>query len=56
MAQDFLPPTIVRALEEQGDAAMKASLAKGMPHGYEVGYGSFTINGRTLHHGEQHGE
>ncbi len=52
MAQNFLPPTEVKALEEQGEAAMKASLAKGMPHGYEVGYGSFTINGRMLHHGE----
>ena len=31
---------------------MKASLAKGMPHGYEVGYDSFTINGRMLGHGE----
>ena len=31
---------------------MKASIAKGMPHGYEVGYGSFTINGRMLGHGE----
>ncbi len=31
---------------------MKASLARGMPHGYEVGYGSFTINGRMLGHGE----
>ena len=31
---------------------MKASLAKGMPHGYEVGYDSFTINGRILGHGE----
>ena len=31
---------------------MKASLAKGMPHGYEVGYESFTINGRMLGHGE----
>jgi len=31
---------------------MKASLAKGMPHGYEVGYRSFTINGRMLGHGE----
>ena len=31
---------------------MKASLAKGTPHGYEVGYGSFTINGRMLGHGE----
>src|SRR5205807_10253799 len=25
---------------------------KGMPHGYEVGYESFTINGRMLGHGE----
>jgi len=32
---------------------LKASLAKGMPHGYEVGYGSFTINGLMLHHGER---
>jgi len=52
MAQNFLPPTKVKVLEEQGESAMKASLAKGMPHGYEVGYGSFTINGRMLHHGE----
>src|SRR5436305_12001964 len=53
MAMDFLSPaTKVKALEEQGESAMKASLAKGMPHGYEVGYGSFTINGRMLHHGE----
>lgn len=52
MAQDCLPPIKVKALEEQGEAAMKASLAKGMPHGYEVGYGSFTINGRMLGHGD----
>ncbi len=53
MAMDFLSPTTrVKALEDQGESAMKASLAKGMPHGYEVGYGSFTINGRMLHHGE----
>ena len=53
MAMDFLfPATKVKALEEQGESAMRASLAKGMPHGYEVGYGSFTINGRMLHHGE----
>ena len=32
---------------------MNASLAKGMPHGYEVGYRSFTINGRMLGHGER---
>ena len=53
MAMDFLsPPTRVKALEQAGESAMKASLAKGMPHGYEVGYGSFTINGRMLGHGE----
>ena len=50
---DFLSPAArVRALEERGESAMKASLAKGMPHGYEVGYDSFTINGRMLGHGE----
>src|SRR5271163_1750366 len=53
MAQDFLSPAIRnKQLEETGESAMKASLAKGMPHGYEVGYGSFTINGRMLGHGE----
>jgi FtsP/CotA-like multicopper oxidase with cupredoxin domain len=52
MAQNFLPPITVKALEEGGERAMKASLARGMPHGYEVGYGSFTINGRMLGHGE----
>jgi FtsP/CotA-like multicopper oxidase with cupredoxin domain len=31
---------------------MKTSLAKGRPHGYEVGYQFFTINGRMLGHGE----
>lgn len=31
---------------------MKVSLAKGMPHGFEVGYKFFTINGRTLGHGD----
>lgn len=52
MAQDFLPDTKVKELEESGESAMKASLAKGMPHGYEVGYRYFTINGRMLGHGE----
>ncbi|MGD0226154.1 MAG: multicopper oxidase domain-containing protein [Terriglobia bacterium] len=53
MQMDFLSPaTRVKTLEEQGESAMKASLDKGMPHGYEVGYGSFTINGRMLGHGE----
>ena len=53
MAQDFLSPaTRNKGLEETGEAAMKMSLGKGMPHGYEVGYESFTINGRMLGHGE----
>jgi FtsP/CotA-like multicopper oxidase with cupredoxin domain len=53
MDLNFLSPsTKVRALEEQGEFAMKASLAKGMPHGYEVGYKFFTINGCILGHGE----
>jgi FtsP/CotA-like multicopper oxidase with cupredoxin domain len=53
MAQDFLTPaTTILELKDQGEAAMKASLAKGTPHGYEVGYDSFTINGRKLHHGQ----
>ena len=53
MPQDFLSPARkVRELEAAGESAMKASLAKGMPHGYEVGYQYFTINGRMLGHGE----
>ena len=53
MAMNFLSPaTKVKELEHQGETSMKASLAKGMPHGYEVGYSSFTINGRMLGHGE----
>jgi FtsP/CotA-like multicopper oxidase with cupredoxin domain len=53
MPMDFLSPaTQVKALREKGESAMKASLAKGMPRGYEVGYRSFTINGRKLGHSE----
>jgi len=53
MAQDFMSPRgVVKELQESGEAAMKASLAKGMPHGFEVGYAAFTINGRKLGHGE----
>jgi FtsP/CotA-like multicopper oxidase with cupredoxin domain len=53
MDQDFLAPmSNVKELKEQGESAMKASRAKGMPKGYEVGYKSFTINGRMLYHGE----
>ena len=53
MAMDFLSPaTTVEQLKDTGEEAMQASLAHGMPHGFEVGYGSFTINGRMLGHGE----
>ncbi len=53
MALDFFAPGDRRHdLEERGEAAMKASLAKGMPHGYEVGYRLFSINGKMLGHGE----
>src|SRR5262249_15280096 len=53
MAQDFLASSAPdEALKKTGEMAMKASLAKGMPHGYEVGYKFFTINGRMLGHGE----
>ena len=53
MAQDFLSPSArVKSLEDTGESAMKASLARGTPHGYEVGYNSFTINGRMLGHGK----
>ena len=53
MPQDFLLPAEPnKELKEVGESSMKASLAKGMPHGYEVGYRSFTINGRMLGHGE----
>ncbi len=53
MAMDFLAPAArIKNLETTGESAMKASLAKGMPHGYEVGYRYFTINGRMLGHGD----
>src|SRR5438876_5649237 len=53
MAQDFLSSTEPNPeLKKIGETSMDASLAKGMPHGYEVGYRSFTINGRMLSHSE----
>jgi FtsP/CotA-like multicopper oxidase with cupredoxin domain len=53
MAMDFLyPSTPVTELKDSGESAMNASLAKGTPHGFEVGYGSFTINGKMLGSGE----
>jgi FtsP/CotA-like multicopper oxidase with cupredoxin domain len=53
MAQDFLAPAnTVKELKDAGEETMKASLARGTPHGYEVGYRYFTINGKMLGHGE----
>jgi FtsP/CotA-like multicopper oxidase with cupredoxin domain len=53
MAQDFLRPAGAdAALKSVGERAMQASVAKGMPKGYEVGYKVFTVNGRMLGHGE----
>ncbi len=53
MAMDFLVPAAIdRRLKESGEAAMAASLKRGMPHGYEVGYKAFSINGRMLGSGE----
>ncbi len=53
MAMDFLmPATLDRRLKERGEAARAASLKRGMPKGYEVGYKLFSINGRMLGTGE----
>jgi FtsP/CotA-like multicopper oxidase with cupredoxin domain len=53
MPQDFLSPAEPnQELKQVGESSMKASVAKGMPRGYEVDYRSFTINGRMLGHGE----
>jgi FtsP/CotA-like multicopper oxidase with cupredoxin domain len=53
MPMDFLVPAARDPeLQAKGEAAMKASLAKGMPHGFEVGYDAFSINGKMLGHGE----
>ena len=48
MAMDFLAGEEIKALKEKGEADMRASLKRGMPRGYEVGYQFFTINGRML--------
>ena len=50
---DFLSPSTERTeLKARGEAAMRASLARGVKTGYEVGYRIFTINGRQLGFGE----
>ena len=53
MDMNFLAPSARnKSLEAAGESARKASLGKGMPHGFEVGYRSFTINGRMLGHND----
>ncbi len=53
MAQDFLRPADVDPnLKKWGEATMAACLAQGNPHGFEVGYTLFSINGRMLGQGE----
>ena len=53
MAQQFLAPaTQVELLKQRGEREMRASLAADNPKGYEIGYDSFTINGRMLGAGE----
>ena len=53
MDMDFLSPGAPDpALKAVGEAAMRASLVRGMPHGFEVGYSLFAINGRMLGHGD----
>jgi FtsP/CotA-like multicopper oxidase with cupredoxin domain len=53
MALDFLAPaTRVETLRQAAQAALRASVDKGMPQGYEIAYTYFSINGRQLGHGE----
>lgn len=52
MASDFLAGDERPDLKREGESAMQASLDRGNPHGYEVGYELFAINGRMLGHGE----
>ena len=50
MAMDFLPGEPVAELQTMQEKAEKAS--PGTPKGFEVGYKTFTINGRQLGHGD----
>ncbi len=53
MALDFLAPTgEVEALRKVGQASLAASIANGLPQGYEVAYTYFSINGRMLGSGD----
>ncbi|HEX5184332.1 MAG TPA: multicopper oxidase domain-containing protein, partial [Allosphingosinicella sp.] len=52
MDMGFLAGDEDSGLKSTGEAAMQASLKRGMPKGYEVGYKHFTINGRKLGAGD----
>ena len=52
MASDFLAGGQDQDLKARGESSMAASLARGEPRGYEVGYGAFAVNGRMLGHGD----
>lgn len=52
MPGGFLAGEAVADLRDMGERAMNASLAAGSPHGYEVGYDVFTVNGRSLGSGD----
>lgn len=52
MPSDFLAGTELPELKKRGESQMQESLKQGKPHGFEVNYRSFTINGRMLGHGE----
>jgi FtsP/CotA-like multicopper oxidase with cupredoxin domain len=53
MPMTFLAPAARdRQLQAVGESATKASLANGIPHGFEISYGAFSINGKMLGHGE----
>ena len=52
MANDFLSGKEIKDLKDRGELEMAASLRRGQPHGFEVNYRTFTINGRMLGHGD----
>ena len=52
MASDFLAGEADPDLKAKGESAMAASLGRGDPRGYEVGYAAFAVNGRMLGHGD----
>jgi FtsP/CotA-like multicopper oxidase with cupredoxin domain len=52
MASEFLAGEADPHLKDKGESAMNASLAQGNPHGYEVGYAAFAVNGRMLGQGD----